>query len=106
MVLHHTQKRTMKKTKILLLCTLLSLAFTACFKDNEDILALLKEIKAQNSELRDQVVSLQKTADSLSSLIVATNKQTIALDKKVDSVQAQLAILLGQIATPNARVQY
>ena len=100
----YSKKLTMKKTKILLLGAILSLLFTACLKDNEDILALLKEIKTQNSELREQVLSLQRTADSLSSLIVATNKQTIALDKKVDSVQAQLALLLGQITTLNAQM--
>lgn len=95
----------MRVTKFIFLFPILVFVFGSCLKDNENILALLNEIRVQNSELKDQVLSLKKTADSLSSLIKVTNAQTSLIDKKVDSVQKQLVNLLSQIVVLNVKMQ-
>ena len=95
----------MKKTKLLLLLGFLSFIFNSCFKDGEFLLNILNEIKDQNAQLKTEVIALQKKADSLAASILVTNRQTALLDKKIDSVQSQLTLLLVQITKLNVEMQ-
>jgi hypothetical protein len=78
--------------------------FFSCNKNNDEILALLKEVKSQNESLRIQVNKLQQTADSVSNALKITNTNILNTDKKVDSIRTQLSSILVQINTLNLQM--
>ena len=93
------------RKKILLLATI---AYTflsiSCSKQNDEILAILQEIRQQNSDLKAQVTSLQKTTDSLSAALKLTNQNIASMDKKIDSIRNQLTSMVTQINSLSAQL--
>lgn len=75
-----------------------------CFKNEDEILSIIKEIRSQNEALRDQVSRLQKTADSVSNALKLANSNIINVDKKIDSVRLQLSLVLTEINALNLQM--
>jgi len=92
----------MKSCLIFLTCC--SIILFSCYKENPEILSLLKEIKSQNDVLKTQITTLQKTTDSLANVLKSTNSNILNLDKKVDSLKSQLTIVLQQINILNSQL--
>jgi len=92
----------MKSCLIFLTCC--SIILFSCYKENPEILSLLKEIKSQNDVLKTQITTLQKTTDSLANVLKTTNSNILNLDKKVDSLKSQLTIVLQQINILNSQL--
>ena len=92
----------MKSCLIFLTCC--SITLLSCYKENPEILSLLKEIKTQNDVLKTQITTLQKTTDSLANVLKTTNSNILNLDKKVDSLKSQLTIVLQQINILNSQL--
>ena len=92
----------MKSCLIFLTCC--SITLLSCYKENPEILSLLKEIKSQNDVLKTQITTLQKTTDSLANVLKSTNSNILNLDKKVDSLKSQLTIVLQQINILNSQL--
>ncbi len=69
----------------------------SCSKKTDEILAMLEEIKQQNSDLKSQVTNLQKTTDSLSVALKVANQNIASMDKKIDSIRNQLSSMVIQI---------
>lgn len=91
----------MKKKLITLIVIIITIA--SCTK-NDEIIALLNEIKNQNNDLKTQVAVLQKRTDSLVLALNNTNLTLNNLDKKVDSIKNQLTIVLREINTLNIQL--
>jgi hypothetical protein len=83
--------------KYLLLLLGFVLFLTSCVKNDEEVLSLLRELKTQNDELKAQVVNMQKSADSILSVLNRNNNSIGQLDKKIDSIKSQLSIVLAEI---------
>ncbi len=60
-------------------------------------MAMLQEIKQQNTDLKTQITNLQKTTDSLSAALKLTNQNISSMDKKIDSIRNQLSSMVIQI---------
>lgn len=60
-------------------------------------MAMLQEIKQQNTDLKTQITNLQKTTDSLSAALKLTNQNITSMDKKIDSIRNQLSSMVIQI---------
>jgi Concanavalin A-like lectin/glucanases superfamily len=86
--------------KIILFCFF----FISCYKTDPTILQLLNDIKAQNEALKNQITNLQKTTDSLSNSLKATNVSIGNIDKKVDSLKIQINSVLQQINQLNIQM--
>lgn len=78
--------------------------FTACTKTDQEVIDLLKDIKAQNDALKAQITALQKTSDSLALALKGTNQTIGNMDKKIDSVRNQLVVVLSQLNALNAQM--
>lgn len=78
--------------------------FFSCNKNDDEILALLKEVKSQNEALRLQVNKLQQTADSVSNALKIANTNILNTDNKIDSIKNQLSTVLVQMNTLNAQM--
>jgi chromosome segregation ATPase len=78
--------------------------FISCTKTDITLLNLLQDIKEQNNELRQKILSLQKTTDSLAIAINKNDQMTINIDKKLDSVRIQISGLLNQIKDLNTQL--
>lgn len=93
------------KSKLLLLATIsYTLLAISCSKKTDEILALLQEIKQQNSDLKAQVTSLQKTTDSLSAALKVANQNIAGMDRKIDSIRNQLTSMVTQINSLSAQL--
>jgi hypothetical protein len=92
------------RNKLLLFSTFALTIFIISCQKTDDILAMLKEIKQQNTDLKAQVSSLQKTTDSLSAALKLTNQNISGMDKKIDSIRNQLSILVTQINGLNTQL--
>lgn len=76
----------------------------SCSKKSDEILALLQELKQQNSDLKAQVTSLQKTTDSLSAALKVANQNIAGMDRKIDSIRNQLTSMVTQINSLSAQL--
>jgi hypothetical protein len=86
---------------LVILFTALSIS---CSKKTDEILAMLQEIKQQNSDLKAQVTNLQKTTDSLSNALKLANQNITSMDKKIDSIRIQLASMVTQVNSLSAQL--
>ena len=91
------------RNKIISLFAILILVM-GCYKNEDEILAMLKEIRQQNETLRGQVTRLQQTADSVSNALKLANNNINNIDKKVDSIRTQLSLVLTQINSLNLQM--
>jgi hypothetical protein len=96
-------KNSKNRNKLLSLIGFLILLL-GCYKNEDEILALLKEVRAQNENLRVQVIKLQQTADSVSNALKLANNNISNIDKKVDSIKLQLSSVLTQINSLNLQM--
>lgn len=86
--------RSIFSLSLVFIFTILSIS---CSKKTDEILAMLQEIKQQNSDLKAQVTNLQKTTDSLSAALKLANQNISSMDKKIDSIRNQLSSMVTQI---------
>jgi hypothetical protein len=96
-------KNSKNRNKLLTLIGVLILV-VGCYKNEDEILALIKEIRGQNENLRVQVTRLQQTADSVSNALKLANSNISNIDKKVDSIKIQLSSVLTQINALNLQL--
>ena len=82
----------------------IGLLFFSCNKNDDEIIALLKEVKLQNESLRIQVNKLQQTADSVSNALKVANSNIVNTDKKIDSIKNQISTVLVQINALNTQM--
>jgi hypothetical protein len=83
--------------KYLVTTLTLILFLYSCSKKDEEILSLLKELKIQNDELKSQVLSMQKSSDSILLILNKNNASLSQIDKKIDSIKIQLSSVLSEI---------
>lgn len=95
---------TITRIKQLVSIIFFSIILVSCYKTDPTILQILNEIKAQNEALKTQITSLQKTTDSLSLSLKATNLSIGNIDKKVDSLKIQITSVLQQINQLNTQL--
>lgn len=81
-----------------------SIFLVSCYKTDPIVLQLLNDIKAQNEALKTQITNLQKSTDSLSASLKATNVTVGNIDKKVDSLKIQITLVLQQINQLNTQL--
>lgn len=77
----------------------------SCTVIDPELIALVEEIKNQNSALLDQVKSLQTKSDSLINELKKSDVKQTELIQRVTSLQTELAKVLTQISAVNQQLQ-
>lgn len=78
---------------------------TSCTVTDPELIALVEEIKNQNSALLDQVKSLQTKSDSLINELKKSDVKQTELIQRVTSLQTELAKVLAQINAVTQQLQ-
>ncbi len=84
--------------------TIICIITIGCYKNDPEVLNLLKTISLQNESLKSQVSILQKSTDSLSLALKSTNNTVNSIDKKIDSLKTQINLISQQINSINTEL--
>jgi hypothetical protein len=92
----------MKNATILFFATILIL--TSCTNRDSEIIELLNAIKQHNEDLKSQLTTVKKTADSALTAANAINASLSTTNKNISTIQADLKSVITQIANLTAQM--